>query len=173
MEKSMHSPWPTWNMPTSPVNLLSTCILSKQFTDENKIDTHGTGIHSCYEDHTLIWDHGKWCKIFKIHASGLLECLFTSEYSCLETYSTMVASYYNDALNWAFSSKTKAQNIAVSKDGNVIVHVDGDTIAFDISLMVQNMSSFLQGMKLRFNDGNGTWDVVTFIGVDFIDGMQL
>jgi hypothetical protein len=68
----------------------------------------------------------------------------------------MVASYYNDALNWAFSSKTKAQNIAVSKDGNVIVHVDGDTIAFDISLMVQNMSSFLQGMKLRFNDGNGT-----------------
>ncbi len=28
-------------------------------------------------------------------------------------------------------------------------------------------------MKLRFNNGNGTRDVVTFIGVDFIDGMQL
>jgi hypothetical protein len=28
-------------------------------------------------------------------------------------------------------------------------------------------------MKLRFNDGNGTQDVVIFIGVDLIDGMQL
>ncbi len=28
-------------------------------------------------------------------------------------------------------------------------------------------------MKLRFNNGNGTQDKVTFIGVDFIDGMQL
>ncbi len=27
-------------MPTSPVNLLLTCVLSKQFTDENGIDTH-------------------------------------------------------------------------------------------------------------------------------------
>ncbi len=28
-------------------------------------------------------------------------------------------------------------------------------------------------MKLRFNDGNGTRDIVTFIGIDFINGMQL
>jgi hypothetical protein len=35
-------------MPTSPVNLVSTRVLGKQFTDENGIDTHGTGIHLCY-----------------------------------------------------------------------------------------------------------------------------
>jgi hypothetical protein len=35
-------------MPTSPVK---TRVLSKQFTDENGIDTHGTVIHLCYEDH--------------------------------------------------------------------------------------------------------------------------
>jgi hypothetical protein len=70
----------------------------------------------------------------------------------------MLASYYDDAVNWALSSKTKDWNIADSKYGNVIVHIDGDTITFDIPLTVQNMSSFLQGMKLRFNDGNGTWD---------------
>ena len=35
------------------------------------------------------------------------------------------------------------------------------------------MNSFLQGMKLRYNDGNGLCDVVQFIGVYFIDGMQL
>jgi hypothetical protein len=38
-------------MPTSPVNLLSTRVLSKQFTDKNGIDMHGTGIHLFYKDH--------------------------------------------------------------------------------------------------------------------------
>jgi hypothetical protein len=28
-------------------------------------------------------------------------------------------------------------------------------------------------MKLRYNDGNGTRDIVIFLGVDFIDRMQL
>ncbi len=72
-----------------------------------------------------------------------------------------------------FLFKTKDQNITDSKGDNVIVYVDGDTITLDMPLTVQNMSSFLQGMKLKFNNGNGTQDVVTFIGVDFIDGMQL
>jgi hypothetical protein len=60
-------------MPTSLVNLLSTRLLSKQFTNKRGIDSHGTGIHSCYEDHTLVWDHGKYCKTFKTHDSGLPE----------------------------------------------------------------------------------------------------
>jgi hypothetical protein len=65
-------------MPTSPVNLLSTHVLSEQFTDENKIDTYGTGIHLFYDNHTLIWDHGKYCKLFTTHPSSLPECLFSS-----------------------------------------------------------------------------------------------
>jgi hypothetical protein len=60
--------------------------------------------------------------MFKTHASGLPECLFNSGYSCLETYSTMLASYYDDTVNWAFSSKAKDKNIADSDDGNGIVH---------------------------------------------------
>jgi hypothetical protein len=58
-------------MPASSVNLLSTQALSKQFTNANGINSHGTGIHSCYKDHTLIWDHGKYRKTFKTHDSGL------------------------------------------------------------------------------------------------------
>jgi hypothetical protein len=85
----------------------------------------------------------------------------------------MLASYYDDAVNWAFSSKTKDRNIADSKDGDVIVPIDGDTITLNIPLTVQNMSLFLQGMKLRFNNENGTQDVVTFVRVDFIGGIQL
>jgi hypothetical protein len=114
-------------MPTSPVNLLSTSVLSKQFTDEKGTDTHETGICSCYKDHKLIWDHGKYCKTFKTHASGLPECLFSSGYCCLETHTTMLASYYDDAVNWAFSSKTKDNNFANSEEGNTIVHAS-DTI---------------------------------------------
>ena len=92
--------------------------------------------------------------MFTTHASGSLECLFSSGYSCLETYSTMLASYYDDAVSWAFCSKTKDQNIANSDDDNGIVYIDGDNIMFDILLMVQNMSSFLQGRKLKHNVGN-------------------
>jgi hypothetical protein len=160
-------------MPASPVNILSTRVLSRQFADANGIDLHGTGIHSCYEDHTLIWDHGKYQKTFKTHDSGLPECLFSSGYSRLETYSSLISSYYNDGINWAFSSKTKDKAIIESNDEVGSVLIDGDNVTLDIPATVENMSSFLQGMKLRYNDGNGTRDVVCFLGVDFIDGMQL
>jgi hypothetical protein len=45
-------------MPKSPVNLLSTRVLSKQFPNENGFDQQGTGITSVFDDHTLFWDHG-------------------------------------------------------------------------------------------------------------------
>jgi hypothetical protein len=160
-------------MPTTPVNLLSTRLLCKQFTNVYGIDLHGTGIHSCYDDHTLIWDHGKYRKTFKTHHSGLPECLFSSGYSRLETYSTLLSSYYDDGINWAFSSKTKDRAIADSNDGDGTCLINGDTVTLDVPLTVQNMSSFLQGMKLRYNDGNGARNVVQFFGVDFINGMQL
>jgi hypothetical protein len=149
-------------MPTSSVNLLSTRVLSKKFTDENGIDTHGTGIHLCYEDYTLMWGYGKYCKTFKTHASGLPECLFNSGYSCLETCTTMLASYYDNAVNWAFSSKAKDEDFANSENGNTIVHVSDTAVMIDVPVMVENMSSFFQNMKLRYNDGNRTRDIVIF-----------
>ena len=160
-------------MPTLPVNILSTRVLSQQFTGENGINLHGSGIHSCYENHTLIWDHGKYRKTFKTHASGLPECLFNSGYSRLEMYSTLMLSYYNDGINWAFLSTTKNKVIAKSDDEIGIAIFDGNTVTLNIPVPIQNVSSFLQGMKLRYNDGNGTRDVVQFLGVDFVDGMQL
>jgi hypothetical protein len=30
----------------------------------------------------------------------------------------------------------------------------------------------MQGMKLQYNDGNGTQDIITFLGIDYIDDMQ-
>jgi hypothetical protein len=96
-----------------------------------------------------------------------------SGYSCLENYSSLISLYYNDGINRAFSSKTKDRAIVESDNGDGVVIIDGDTITLDIPTTIQNMSSFLQGMTLRYNNGNGTCDGVRFLGVDFVGGMQL
>jgi hypothetical protein len=61
----------------------------------------------------------------------------------------MLASYYDDAVNWAFSSKTKDKDFADSEEGDTIVHISGTSVMIDIPVMVENMSSFFQNMKLR------------------------
>jgi hypothetical protein len=49
-------------IPKSPVNLLSTRVLSQQFTNKHGFDQQGTGISSVFDNHTLFWDHGKFSK---------------------------------------------------------------------------------------------------------------
>jgi hypothetical protein len=46
-------------------------------------------------------------------------------------------------------------------------------MSFDIPATIDNAVSFMQGMKLQYNDGNGTRDIITFLGIDYIDDMQL
>jgi hypothetical protein len=75
-------------MPKLPVNLLSTQVLSNQYVDENGFDKQGTEVWSAYDTHVLIWDHGQYSKTFKMHSSGLPECLFNSGFSCLNTFTT-------------------------------------------------------------------------------------
>jgi hypothetical protein len=69
--------------------------------------------------------------------------------------------------------KTKGKVIIESNDGDGTVLIDRDTVTLNIPATIENMISFLQGMKLCYNDGNGTRDVVCFLGINFIDGMQL
>jgi len=77
-------------MPKSPVNLLSTRVLSEQFTNKHGFDRQGTGISSVFDNHTLFWDHRKFTKTFMTHSSGLLECLFSSGYSQLKSFTTFL-----------------------------------------------------------------------------------
>jgi hypothetical protein len=121
----------------------------------------------------LIWDHGKYSKTFKTHDSGLPECLFNSGYSRLEAFTATLAPYYNDCTNWAYTSKVKNTNLAASDDGQNIVHLNNNKKSIDVPATVENMSTFFKGLKLWYNDGNGTCDIITFIGVDFINDMQL
>jgi hypothetical protein len=46
-------------------------------------------------------------------------------------------------------------------------------ISFDMPVSLDNVISFMEGMKLQYNHGNGTRDIVTFLGVNYIDDMQM
>jgi hypothetical protein len=120
-----------------------------------------------------IWDHGKYSKTFKTHDSGLPECLFNSGYSHLEAFTATLAPYYNDCVNWAYTSKVKNTNLVASDDGQNIVHLSDNEISIGVPATVENMSTFFKRLKLWYNDGNGTRNIITFIGVDLIDDMQL
>ncbi len=43
----------------------------------------------------------------------------------------------------------------------------------DISLMLTNLVSFFKDMRLKYNNGRGTQDIVTFLWADFVDDMQI
>ncbi len=59
-------------------------------------------------------------------------------------------------------------------NGDVIVTVDSEGgVSFALPATVDNVVSFMRGMKLRYNDGNGTHDIVTFLDIDYVDDMQM
>jgi hypothetical protein len=137
---------------TSPFNIMSVRLLAEQFTDsEGRIDHRGTGIISLFEEHTLFWNRRKYKKTFYTSQSGLPECLFNTGYSRLHSYASKVAAAYDDTIHWSF----------VSENMNAL-HSSSD----------EDRVGFIHGMKLLYNSGNGVKDVVTFLGNDYVDGMQ-
>ncbi len=69
---------------------------------------------------------------------------------------------------------TTTMELASSDDGGIVVMLDsGGGISFDMPVSIDNVISFMKGMKLGYNDGNGVWDIVTFLGMDYVDDMQM
>jgi hypothetical protein len=131
----------------------------------------------------MFWDQEKYKKTVCTASSGLPKCLFNSGYSKLEVFSTIVTKHYNDTINWAFVSKDKLNDALddVDKNGDLIPITQDDAIIYasdnevliDLPLTITNLTSFFDGMKLHYNNGSGTRDVVTFNGADFVDNMQI
>ncbi len=46
-------------------------------------------------------------------------------------------------------------------------------ISFDMPISIDNDISFMKSMKLQYNNGNGIWDIVSFLGMDYVDDMQM
>ena len=105
------------------------------------------------------------------HSSGLPECLFNSGYSQLKSFTTFLMPYYDDTVSWAYTAISKDKELAqsnngksiVSDDGSTLVYVSENEISLDIPMTLTNLVSFFQGMRLRYNDGQGTRDIVTFL----------
>ncbi|MGL6008734.1 MAG: hypothetical protein ACRC1D_04685 [Culicoidibacterales bacterium] len=163
-------------LPNSPVNILSLRRLAELFPDDTgHPDKSGTGITSGYEYHTMYWNRAQFTKTFPTHPSGLPELLFGSGYSKLEAFSTMITNVYNDTIKWAFASKNNQLDNGHSliEDGDPLVNADDNGITTDTPPTPSNSTSFPHGVRLRYNDGKGIRDVVTFIGIDFVDNMQI
>ena len=145
-------------MPESSFNLLSVHRLAEHFPDDNGLpDKRGTGIMSVFEEHTLFWNDKKHSKTFVTANSGLPEILLNAGYAQLMTYMSHVCRVYDDTIYWAFSLDTEKKTLD-----------EGSNIDLDLT----DALSFLEGMKFILNDGEGTKDLVTFTGLDYVDGMQ-
>ncbi len=129
-----------------------------------------------FDDHTLFWDHGRFCKTYKTHSSGLPELLFNSGYSQLQSITTFLQPYYDNTVHWAFVLESKNKALAQLDKGNATTSYADAGIAYlqiDVPLTLTNLVGFLQGLKLRYNDGSGTKNIVTFLGSDFVENMRL
>ena len=162
-------------LPDSLVNLLSLRRLAELYPDASgHPDQNGTGIRSGFDNHVLFWNQEQFKKTFITALSGLPECLFNSGYSQLEAFSTTVSSCYDDKFRWAFASKEKVDEIANLDDNiNGILTVGQNEVKMDTPLMLINLVSFFKDMKLTYNNGQGTSDIVTFLGADFGEAMQI
>jgi hypothetical protein len=140
-------------LPSLPVNILSLRRLAELYPDDaGHPDRTGTGISSGYDSHTLYWDSAWFSKTFHTASSGLPECLFSSGYSKLDVFSTMMSKVYDDTINWAFASKDKLCDLAQVDNGSLIidedggiVYINGDDMTLDVPLTLTNLISFFTG----------------------------
>ena len=89
----------------------------------------------------------------------------------MNAFSTIISKTYDDTITWAYALKEilrdlngKTDNSPIINDDGGIVFTNGDSTTIDVPLTL----SFFQGMYVRYNDGNGTRDVVQVLGADFL-----
>ena len=61
----------------------------------------------------------------------------------------------------------------LNDNGGAIVTIRENEISMGISLMLTNLVSFFKDMCLKYNDGRGTQDIVTFLEANFGKDMQI
>jgi hypothetical protein len=70
--------------------------------------------------------------------------------------------------------KERVDELAYLDDnGGGILTVREDEVTLDIPIMLTNLVSFFKDMKLKYNDGQGTHNIVTFLGADFGKNIQI
>ena len=90
-------------------------------------------------------------------------------------FSPILSSFYDDRIRWDLASKEKVDELANldDKDRDNILTIGDNLITLDMPVMLTNLVSFFKDMKLKYDDGQGTRDIVTFLGADFDEAMQI
>jgi hypothetical protein len=69
-------------------------------------------------------------------------------------------------------TQNEGEDVPITSDGAIIYAGENETM-IEIPVTLSNLISFFDRMKLKYHDGNGTRDIVTFISADFVDDMQI
>jgi hypothetical protein len=93
----------------------------------------------------------------------------------LEAFSTILSSFYDDKIRWALASKEKINELANldDKDGDNILTIKDKEVTLEVPVTLTNLVSFFKDTKLKYNDGQGIRDIVTFLRADFGEDMQI
>jgi hypothetical protein len=92
----------------------------------------------------------------------------------LEAFSAILSSFYDDKIRWALASKEKVNELAnLDDNGNNILTIGDNEVTLDVPVTLTNLVSFLKDMRLKYNNGQGTRDIVTFLGADFGKDVQI
>jgi hypothetical protein len=72
------------------------------------------------------------------------------------------------------STAVQKKELEASNDGAGVAIIQGNgDMTLKVPMTLENTVAFLQNMKLRYNDGLGTPDTVTFLGTDIVEDMRL
>ncbi len=92
----------------------------------------------------------------------------------MEAFSTRISKFYNDKICWALASKEKLKELSdLNEDGNGVLKIRDNEVILDMPASLANLASLFQDMQLQYNDGQGTCNIVVFLGADFTENMQL
>ena len=72
------------------------------------------------------------------------------------------------------STAVQKKELEASNDGAGVAIIQGNgDMTLKVPMTLENTVAFLQNMKLRYNNGLGTQDIVTFLGTNFVEDMRL
>jgi hypothetical protein len=161
-------------MPKLPVNIMSTWVLSEQYVDENELDKKGTGVCSIHDDPILFG-----IMVNSSKYSGCILLVYLNVFLILAILIWIPSQHFWCSIMmiqsiWHLLQRIKTLNLQLQMRALEfqILHDNGH-VTLDVPLPLTNMISFMQGIKIRNNNGFGSRDIVTFLGIDSVEDMRL
>jgi hypothetical protein len=174
MVSSIHSLWPTW----------ITCQSLQSIYSQWEFSANSYKAQELPQCLMIILFFGimvDFARLTRLTLLAFQNCFLTlvtlnyslSQHFCSHSMTTRFTELLYQTKNKALAQSDKGNAITSNTDA-VIAYLQGNgDVTIDVPLTLTNLVVFLQGMKLRYNDGSGTRDIVTFLSSDFAKDMRL